>query len=1017
MVRKIIGLCGILVAAASVQADVFISEYVEGSGFTKALEIYNPDGTAFDLGSNSCLVRGYQNGSGTPGWTVNLTGSVAADDVYVVAHSDGSNPITGADQTGSVDFNGNDVVELNCNNSALDFIGQIGNSSDFAKDVTLRRKVDVCQGDTNGSDAFSVGDEWDSFANNTIDGLGSHTSNCGGPDVTPPHIESVTPNTTGPTAATTIIFSVVFSESVSDFDDQSDVTVNHSGTAHVAPVVFDQITPSAYTVTVSGISGMGQMSLTVESGSVVDGAMLANSDTLTSNDVNIDPGAVSTAPQDLLISEIAVGPDGAEFIEIYNASGDLIDLSDVYLTDATFAPNSVYYYNVATGAGGGGDFGDFNARFPNGASIASGDYQTVALNGSDAFFTAYGQQPDYELYEDGAADGIADMREAVSMSVNGQGDLSDGEVAVLYYWDGATDLVQDLDYALWGDKFEAVDKTGITVDGPDPDMVASPYLADTAIAEQAIISALAHADGSSFQRIDNLEGFETKTGGNGVTGHNETSEPFLYTWGTDTPTPGAATDPGTTPPGPSVLINEVDAVAAAADEFVEIFDGGNGNTNLTGLTLVLFDDTGMSYAALDLDGNSTDGGGYFTIGGANVGDIALPASLDDGAAAAALYIADDSDFPNSSAVTETGLIDAVVYDSGQADNPALLALSLAGQPQVDEDANSSAASESVQRCPNGSGGRRVNSTMQAVSPTAGAINDQCPLGDYYAAVDATNATTLRTTLHETIDDHQWFPYSAGSTDTWDILEMADEDPNDSSSVLALYINESYTKVGGGNSNYNREHTWPRSRGLGDTGTTNNSTATDAHNLRISNIGYNSDRGSRAFDYCDPGLDADCTERTTVVNNGQGGGSGSYPGNSNWFTSSTDGENGTWEVWHDRRGDVARTMFYMDIRYEGGTHGVTAQAEPDLILTDNRALMTSTSGSPAYMGLLSVLLEWHALDPVDQKEMDRNEVVFGFQGNRNPFVDHPEWVACLFDDDCSGADDLIFADNFEVMPTR
>ncbi len=140
-----------------------------------------------------------------------------------------------------------------------------------------------------------------------------------------------------------------------------------------------------------------------------------------------------------------------------------------------------------------------------------------------------------------------------------------------------------------------------------------------------------------------------------------------------------------------------------------------------------------------------------------------------------------------------------------------------------------------------------------------------------------------------------------------------------------------------------------------------------------------------------------------MNNGEGGGSGVYPGNSNW-TSGT-GTSGTWEIWHDRRGDVARAMFYLDVRYEGGTHGGTGALEPDLILTDSEALIqsgnTGQNESIAYMGILSELIQWHLDDPVDAKEMLKNETVFLYQGNRNPFVDHPEWVTCLFESNCTG----------------
>jgi len=82
----------------------------------------------------------------------------------------------------------------------------------------------------------------------------------------------------------------------------------------------------------------------------------------------------------VLLSEIVVTPTGGEFIEIHNPTGVSIDLSDVYLTDATFAGGGTYYYNIVTGSNaGGGSFGDFHARFPDGASIGAGEFQTVAL--------------------------------------------------------------------------------------------------------------------------------------------------------------------------------------------------------------------------------------------------------------------------------------------------------------------------------------------------------------------------------------------------------------------------------------------------------------------------------------------------------------------------------------------------------------------------------------------------------------------------------------------------------------
>lgn len=272
---------------------------------------------------------------------------------------------------------------------------------------------------------------------------------------------------------------------------------------------------------------------------------------------------------------------------------------------------------------------------------------------------------------------------------------------------------------------------------------------------------------------------------------------------------------------------------------------------------------------------------------------------------------------------------------------------------------------------------------------------QIPPG-YYSSVDATNPTTLRQTLHLVIDDHTRFPYTSSSTDTWDILELAMEDPNNASRIIDVYRNSSLAKQGGGNSFYDREHSWPKSYGFPDDGS-GNYPYTDCHLLFLANGAYNSARSNKPFRFCS----SSCTEYVTDPNGGAGGGSGSYPGNSNWTSGSLTA--GTWETWIGRRGDVARAMLYADIRYEGGTHGVTAHPEPDLIVTDSEALIisknTGNNESTAYMGILQDLLVWHQQDPVDAAEMQKNDVVYAFQGNRNPFVDHPEWVACLFSANC------------------
>lgn len=73
---------------------------------------------------------------------------------------------------------------------------------------------------------------------------------------------------------------------------------------------------------------------------------------------------------------------------------------------------------------------------------------------------------------------------------------------------------------------------------------------------------------------------------------------------------------------------------------------------------------------------------------------------------------------------------------------------------------------------------------------------QPPQG-YYDSVDQSTTATFRLTLHNVLDDHTKIPYSSSATDTWDVLEAADQDPDNSSNVLELYRNTSIPKQGGG----------------------------------------------------------------------------------------------------------------------------------------------------------------------------------------------------------------------------
>jgi endonuclease I len=276
--------------------------------------------------------------------------------------------------------------------------------------------------------------------------------------------------------------------------------------------------------------------------------------------------------------------------------------------------------------------------------------------------------------------------------------------------------------------------------------------------------------------------------------------------------------------------------------------------------------------------------------------------------------------------------------------------------------------------------------------------------NYYNTVNTGDRFVLRSTLHNVIaNGHTMIPYTAGGTDTWNVLAAAQQDPLNSANVVDVYRNRSFVKATGGNSFYDREHTWPKNHGVGYN--EGEKQHTDCHQLFVSDSGYNSTRSDIPFGLCTSG----CSTLATDTYNGQGG--PSFP---NLFSASGLGR---FQVWASRRGDVARALLYMDVRYAGGADG------PDLRLTNVDSKIQDTmnqtaDGSPTpaigYSGFLSTLVQWHSEDPVDQRDRDRNDSVFGFQHNRNPFVDHPEWVAPIFQ--CTTAaecDDGLFCNGPEL----
>ncbi len=535
-----------------------------------------------------------------------------------------------------------------------------------------------------------------------------------------------------------------------------------------------------------------------------------------------------------------------------------------------------------------------------------------------------------------------------------------------------------------------------------------------------------------------------------------------------------------------VVINEIDVDTPSTDtmEFVELLSD-TPEQPLDDFVLVLFNGStsggDSSYFALDLDGFVTDINGIFVLGGPElspVGDFLLfENSFQNGADAIAIYQGSSVDFPDQTLATTDNLIDAIAYDTNDADDSELLAL-LGLTQQINENENGSQTTQSIQRdndggyfvadptpkalndgsgfifngigftvtsnsalegdileivfttqenvtenlsldisldnegftssdynadsqitIPNGSntttltveliddvddegdeimvitfgelpeGFVRLNDngairiidndfTTAAwgtpLEPTFGLVESTQPDG-YYNPLEGLADTELRQALQDIIADPNTVR-SQTYADVIDILKSADQSPLNSNQVWLLYTEQQRPKLdfqtsGGSNVGlWNREHTYPRSRGDFDDidldefadgpdvfVTTNADSLrhanSDAHGLRATDGPENSSRGNQDY--------------------------GEYSG--------PDGNAGSWQ------GDVARAVMFLAVRYNDLA---LVAGDPD-------------NGTVGELGDLDILLEWHGNDPPDDFEMNRNNIVYTWQFNRNPFIDQPD----------------------------
>jgi endonuclease I len=242
-----------------------------------------------------------------------------------------------------------------------------------------------------------------------------------------------------------------------------------------------------------------------------------------------------------------------------------------------------------------------------------------------------------------------------------------------------------------------------------------------------------------------------------------------------------------------------------------------------------------------------------------------------------------------------------------------------------------------------------------------------PPPGYYGTATGTGPT-LKAQLNDIIDQNTSVSYSNREAG----IEFLDQDPNNSANVIEVYSGFSVPKTDflPGDTPVNTEHLWPNSYGIDDT----NPAYGDFFNLRPCDASVNSSRGNKYYD---------------IV----GGTTPAHPEAPECRTDST-----RWEPRPIEKGDLARSMFYLDTRYEGDPTDAFAR---NLQLTDNVATITSSNNN---FGKLSTLVQWHFEDPVADVERQRNHRIYsgcGYanpascQHNRNPFIDRPEFVWAVF----------------------
>jgi endonuclease I len=271
-------------------------------------------------------------------------------------------------------------------------------------------------------------------------------------------------------------------------------------------------------------------------------------------------------------------------------------------------------------------------------------------------------------------------------------------------------------------------------------------------------------------------------------------------------------------------------------------------------------------------------------------------------------------------------------------------------------------------------------TLSNNTKIAGSRGSQGTLDSYYAPCKGLKGKALKDALHDIIKGHKGYGYSSLHS----TMLITDIDPFDSSKLVITY--EGSLPKG---TSFNKEHTWAKSHG--EFGTSIPS-GTDMHPLRPCDSGLNSTRSN--FDFGDVADHSNATDCSLNSKWGRASMKGNYLG-----TGKTIGAK-VFEPKNDFKGDVARMIFYMAVRYEG------TDGEKDLEV-NGKIPSNFYDFTPANNGLHGNFIDLYTwsmsgIDPVSDFEMNRNNLIDQkYQHNRNPYIDHPEFLEMIYSKDYTG----------------